>query len=641
MFIKLKDGASLELPEGSNAKDLADKLNLRGPDQALGASINGKTVDLSHPLANGDQVIIWNFDDAEGKEIYWHTAAHVLAQAILRLYPNAKPTIGPPIDNGFYYDFADLTISDADFDRIEKEMQAIVSENYLSKRESLGSKEEALKAFAHNPYKCELIKSFPDSDTLTGYRQGEFFDLCRGPHLYNLGKLKAVKVMKTAGAYWRGDSNNEMLTRIYATAYPDRKMLKEYLQQLEEAKKRDHKILGPKLDLFSLKEEAPGMPFIHPKGLIIWNQLLTYLREVLNKYNYVEIKTPTMMTRELWETSGHWSNYRENMFTSQIEDRDFAIKPMNCPGCMLYYSTTLHSYKELPLRVAEIGNVHRYEPSGSLSGLFRVRSFHQDDAHIFMKPSDIQSEIVAVLAFAEEIYATFGLNYRLELSTRPEKNTVGTDEEWAIATAGLKGALDQRGSEYRINEGDGAFYGPKIDFHIKDAINRSWQCGTIQLDMALPERFGLDYIAQDGTRQRPVMIHRAIFGSIERFLGILIEHFVGKFPLWLSPLQIRVIIVADRHAPYGEKLVRKFKEAGFHADMDDTNESVSKKVRNAQLTQINYILTVGDQEMEHETINLRTRDNVVHGEVNVDDFLSKLDKERKERSLSSPYHKEG
>jgi threonyl-tRNA synthetase len=339
MQIKLKDGASIEMPEGSNAKDLADNLNLRGPDQALGASINGKTVDLSHPLTNGDQVIIWNFNDPEGKEIYWHTAAHVLAQAILRLYPDAKPTIGPPIENGFYYDFANLTISDADFDRIEKEMQAIISENHLSKRESIDSKEEALKIFALNPYKCELINSFPSSDPLSGYRQGEFFDLCRGPHLYNLGKLKAVKVMKTAGAYWRGDSNNEMLTRIYAIAFPDRKTLKEYLQHLEEAKKRDHKLLGPKLDLFSLKEEAPGMPFIHPKGLIIWNQLLSYLREVLNKYNYVEIKTPTMMTRELWEISGHWSNYRENMFTSQIEDRDFAIKPMNCPGCMLYYGT--------------------------------------------------------------------------------------------------------------------------------------------------------------------------------------------------------------------------------------------------------------------------------------------------------------
>lgn len=637
MFITLKDQSSLELPEGSTAKDLAEKLNLKGPHQALGASINGKTVDLSHPLKNGDHVVLWNFDDPEGKEIFWHTSAHVLAQAILRLWPDAQPTIGPPIENGFYYDFANLTISDTDFERIEKEIQAILASNYASQREILSSKEEALKQFAHNPYKCELINSFEEGAPLTAYRQGEFFDLCRGPHLFNLGKIKAFKVMKTAGAYWRGDANNEMLTRIYAISFPDRKLLKDYLQQLEEAKKRDHKILGPKLDLFSLKEEAPGMPFIHPKGLIIWNQLVAYIRECLNRHSYIEIKTPTMMTRELWETSGHWSNYRQNMFTSHIEDRDFAIKPMNCPGCMLYYRSHTHSYRELPLRIAEIGNVHRFEPSGSLSGLFRVRSFHQDDAHIFMKPSDIQQEISAVLALADEIYSTFGLSYRLELSTRPEKNTIGTDEEWEIATAGLKGALDQMGKEYRINEGDGAFYGPKIDFHIRDAINRSWQCGTIQLDMALPEKFELEYTAQDGTRKRPVMIHRAIFGSIERFLGILIEHYAGRFPLWLSPSQVRILTVADRHEPYAQTLAQRFRNAGLHVEVDSAQESVSKKVRNAQLAQFNYILTVGDQEMEHQTANLRTRDNVVHGEVNIEEFIGKIEKEKQTRASVSPY----
>ncbi len=637
MLITLKDQSSLELPPGSTAKDLADKLNLKGPHEALGASINGKTVDLSHPLSDGDNVVLWGFDDPEGKEIFWHTSAHVLAQAILRLWPDAQPTIGPPIDAGFYYDFANLNISDADFERIEKEMQAIVSANYVSQREMLSSKEEALRLFASNPYKCELINSFEEGSPLTAYRQGEFFDLCRGPHLFNLGKIKALKVMKTAGAYWRGDSNNEMLTRIYAITFPDRKLLKEHLHQLEEAKKRDHKILGPKLDLFSLKEEGPGMPFIHPKGLIVWNQLVAYIRECLSRHDYIEIKTPTMMTRELWETSGHWSNYRQNMFTSQIEDRDFAIKPMNCPGCMLYYRGQTHSYRELPLRVAEIGNVHRYEPSGSLSGLFRVRSFHQDDAHIFMKPTDIQQEILAVLALADEIYSTFGLKYRLELSTRPEKNTIGTDEEWDIATAGLKGALDEMGREYRINEGDGAFYGPKIDFHIRDAINRSWQCGTIQLDMALPEKFELEYTAPDGTRKRPVMIHRAIFGSIERFFGILIEHYVGKFPLWLSPSQIRILTVADRHEPYARQLAKRFKDAGFHVDVDSAQESVSKKVRNAQLAQYNYILTIGDQEMEHQTANLRTRDNVVHGEIQIAEFIQKIDIERQQRQPLSPY----
>lgn len=637
MHIFLKEQSSIELPEGSTAKDLAEKLNLRGPHEALGANINGKTMDLSHPLQEGDRVILWNFDDPEGKEIFWHTSAHVLAQAILRIWPDAQPTIGPPIDNGFYYDFANLHISDADFERIEKEMQAIISSNYVSQRESIASKEEALRLFANNPYKCELINSFEEGSALSAYRQGEFFDLCRGPHLYNLGKIKAIKVMKTAGAYWRGDSKNEMLTRIYATSYPDRKLLKDYLQYLEEAKKRDHKIIGPKLDLFSLKEEAPGMPFIHPKGLIIWNQLLVYIRECLSRNNYVEIKTPTMMTRELWEISGHWSNYRENMFTSQIEERDFAIKPMNCPGCMLYYKGHTHSYRELPLRVAEIGNVHRYEPSGSLSGLFRVRSFHQDDAHIFMKPEDIQQEIANVLALAEEIYSTFGLSYRLELSTKPSENTIGSDEEWEIATAGLKGALDQTGREYRINEGDGAFYGPKIDFHIRDAINRSWQCGTIQLDMALPEKFELEYTSQDGTRKRPVMIHRAIFGSIERFLGILIEHYMGKFPLWLSPLQIRILTVADRHEPYAQQRAQQFKDAGFHVEVDHSNESVSKKVRNAQLAQANYILTIGDQEVENQTANLRTRDNVVHGEIQIDAFMKAIEEERKQRASNSPY----
>lgn len=637
MFVILKDQSRYELPEGSSAKDLADRLNLKGPHQAIAANINGKNCDLSHPLNDGDKVILWNFEDPEGKEVFWHTSAHVLAQAILRLWPEAKPTIGPPIENGFYYDFANLTISDADFEKIEEEMEKIVSENYLSKKESFASKEEAIKAFSNNPYKVELINSFDPNEPLSGYRQGEFFDLCRGPHLHNLGKIKALKVMKTSGAYWRGDSTKEVLTRIYAITYPDRKQLKEYLVQLEEAKKRDHKILGPKLNLFSLKEEAPGMPFIHPKGMIVWNNLLAYIRELLDKADYVEIKTPSMMIRDLWELSGHWANYRQNMFTSQIEDRDFAIKPMNCPGCMLYYKSHTHSYRELPLRVAEIGNVHRFEPSGALSGLFRVRSFHQDDAHIFMKPSDIESEILSVLNFADELYTIFGLEYHLELSTRPEKNTVGSDEEWEIATKGLKAALDASKRTYKINEGDGAFYGPKIDFHIRDAIQRTWQCGTIQLDMALPERFELEYTAQDGTRKRPVMIHRAIFGSVERFMGILIEHFSGRFPLWLSPSQVRVLTVADRHQPYADEVAAKIRKAGFHVDVDHTSESVSKKVRNAQLDQINYILTIGDQELENKTVSLRTRDNKMVGAIELASFLKTIEQEKQQRSLKSPY----
>lgn len=637
MKISLKDDASLELPDNSTAKDLAEKLNLTGPDQALAAKINGKTVDLNYPLKDGDKVILLSFEDREGKEVYWHSSAHVLAQAILRLWPNAKPTIGPPIENGFYYDFADLTISEEDFDKIEKEMKAIVSENYKSEKVVLPSKEEAIKTFATNKYKVELINSFDPKEGLSGYRQGEFFDLCRGPHIPNVGKLKALKILKTSGAYWHGDSKNEMLTRVYGITFPKKEMLAEYLHQQEEAKKRDHRLIGAKLDLFSLKEEGAGMPFIHPKGMIIWNQLTSFLRQLLQEENYIEIKTPTMLSKELWEISGHWANYRDNMFTSEIEKHEYAIKPMNCPGCMLYYKGHPHSYRELPLRIAEIGNVHRYEPSGSLSGLFRVRSFHQDDAHIFMKQSDIESEILATLNLADKIYQTFGLEYHLELSTRPEKGTVGSDEDWEIATLGLKNALDKTGRKYKINEGDGAFYGPKIDFHIRDAINRTWQCGTVQLDMALPERFELEYNADDGSKKRPVMIHRAIFGSIERFFGILIEHFVGKFPLWISPLQIRLMTVADRHIPYAKELASKFQKAGFHCDIDYTNESVSKKVRNAQLTQINYILTIGDKEMENKSINLRTRDNVVHGEVNIDEFIQTITKERNERSLISSY----
>lgn len=639
MKIQLKDREAIDLPEGSSAKDLAEKLKLTQPNQAVGVEINGINKDLSTALKEGDKVIFWNFEDPKGKEVYWHTSAHVLAQAVLRLYPNAKPTIGPPIEQGFYYDFADLTITDEDFEKIEKEMQKIVQENYVSEREEFPSKAEALKAFAGNKYKCELIESFPDTDPLTGYRQGEFFDLCRGPHLFSLGKIKALKVLKTSGAYWRGDSTKEMLCRIYAITFPERTLLKDYLHQLEESKKRDHKVLGPKLDLYSLKEEAPGMPFIHPKGMYVWNELIDFMREKLAQGGYVEIKTPSMMVKDLWELSGHWHNYRQNMFTSIVEEREFAIKPMNCPGCMLFYKTHSHSYRELPYRVAEIGNVHRFEPSGSLSGLFRVRSFHQDDAHIFMRPEDIEEEILNVLNFADNIYCPFGLTYHLELSTRPEKNTIGSDEEWEMATKGLKAALDRTNRPYKINEGDGAFYGPKIDFHIKDALNRTWQCGTIQLDMALPERFSLEYIDKDGARKRPVMIHRAIFGSMERFFGILIEHYAGKFPLWLSPSQVRILTVADRHIPYAESLKQKFFDAGIQVELDQSPESVSKKVRTAQLMQCNYIVTIGDQEMENQSINLRTRDNVVHGEMKLEPFLEAILEEKASRSLTSPFSK--
>ncbi len=629
----------IELPEGSSAKDLAEKLNLRGPDQSLAAKINGVMRDLSTLLKNGDEVELIHFEDPQGKEIYWHTSAHVLAQAILRLFPNAKPTIGPPIEQGFYYDFANLMVSDEDFEKIEKEAQKIIDENYRPERNVLKGKKEALEKFKDNPYKRELIEGFKDGEEISAYSQGEFFDLCRGPHLPNLGKIKAFKILKTSGAYWKGDSNREMLTRIYAISFPDRKLLKEYLHFLEEAKKRDHKIIGPKLDLFSLKEEGPGMPFIHPKGMIIWNRLIGFLRQLHDKASYVEIKTPQILSQTLWETSGHWFHYRENMYTFSIEERHYAIKPMNCPGCMLYYKSQAHSYRELPLRVAEIGHVHRHEASGALSGLFRVRSFHQDDAHLFMRPSDIKHEIMSVIGLVDEIYSTFGLPYRLELSTRPEKS-IGSDHDWEIAIAGLKDALDAWGQPYRINEGDGAFYGPKIDIHIKDTLGRSWQCGTIQLDMALPEKFQLEYMDSDGQLKRPVMIHRALFGSIERFMGILIEHFAGKFPLWISPRQVCVITVADRHQEYAHQIASEIKKAGFLCDVDDTSESVNKKIRNAQLLQYNYMLTVGDKEFEKRTINLRTRDNIVHGELELKDFISTIEKESATKSLTSAYAKE-
>ncbi len=636
MKIKVKD-KHIELPDGISAKEAAEKLHLTAPDQAVAVSINGKPKDLTTILQDGDEVRFWNFDDPEGREVFWHTSAHVLAQAILRLWPNAQPTIGPPLEQGFYYDFGNLTISDQDFAKIEEQVETIIAENHKTERSEFANKEEAKTAFAHNPYKRELIDSFEETP-ISAYRQGEFIDLCRGPHMAALGKIKAFKILKTSGAYWRGDSNREMLTRIYGISFPDKKRMKDYILFLEEAKKRDHKTLGAALDLFSFKEEAPGMPFIHPRGLIIWNRLLDFLRDTLKEGGYVEIKTPSMMSKELWERSGHWFHYRENMYTSQVEDREYAIKPMNCPGCMLYFKSATHSYRELPLRVAEIGHVHRFEASGALNGLFRVRSFHQDDAHMFMRPDQIRDEINHILQLADMIYMTFGLSYKLELSTRPEKGkTIGSDEEWDNATNGLKGALDDWGHSYRVNEGDGAFYGPKIDIHIRDALGRHWQCGTVQLDMALPQKFELEYVDNDGSHKRPVMLHRALFGSIERFFGILVEHFGGKFPFWLSPYQIRILTVADRHIPYAEELAKKFKAKGFVCDIDDSNESVGKKVRTAQLLKTNYMLTIGDKEIENKTAALRTRDNVVHGEIDISDFLAKVEKERDTRALMSPY----
>lgn len=625
-----------EFPESLSAKELAEKLHLTAPEQAVAVSINGTLKDFTAQVQDGDEVQFWNFTDPIGKEVFWHSSAHVLAQAILRLWPTAQPTIGPPIENGFYYDFGNLPISDEDFEKIEKEIEVVLSENHKPERIDLKDVEEAKKLFVHNPYKCELIDSAEGA--LSAYKQGEFVDLCRGPHMANLNKIKAFKLLKTSGAYWRGDSKREMLTRIYGISFPDRKKLKDYLQMLEEAKKRDHKVLGLALDLFSFKEEAPGMPFIHPHGLIIWNRLLDFLRGCLTEGGYIEIKTPTMMSKELWERSGHWFHYKENMYTSSVEDREFAIKPMNCPGCMLYYKTCQHSYRELPMRVAEIGHVHRFEASGALNGLFRVRSFHQDDAHLFMRPDQIRDEINHILRMADKIYMTFGLSYSLELSTRPEKSkTIGSDEEWEVATNGLKGALDDWGHSYRINEGDGAFYGPKIDIHISDALSRRWQLGTVQLDMSLPQKFELEYIDSDGGHKRPVMLHRALFGSIERFFGILVEHFAGKFPFWISPYQVKILTVLDKHIPYAQELAKKVREANILCEIDETNEKIGKKVRDAQLMKYNYMFIIGDKEVANNKVSLRTRDGIEHGEVDISDFLAKVDKERATKALMSPY----
>ncbi|MBN2479781.1 MAG: threonine--tRNA ligase [Parachlamydiales bacterium] len=635
MFVYVED-KKVEIEKDSNGLTLAEKLKLTSPKDAIAMTVNDTTLDLHHILKDGDKVKFLSFDSKEGQSIFWHSSAHVLAQAVMRLYPDASPTIGPSIENGFYYDFANLKITEEDLDKIEKEAKKIIAESLKPIRQEFGSKKEAIDAFKNNPYKTALINEFEDG-VISAYKQGEFIDLCRGPHLPILSKIKAFKVTKTSGAYWKGDSKNEMLTRIYGISFPDKQMLQNYLTFLEEAKKRDHKMLGQKLNLFALKEEAPGMPFIFPKGLYIWNNLLEFLNMCLKEKDYIEIKTPIILTKELWERSGHWFYYKENMYITSIEDREFAIKPMNCPGCMLYYSSNVHSYKEFPLKVSEIGLVHRHEFSGALNGLFRVRSFHQDDAHVFMTPNQIKDQILELLDLAEKIYMTFGLSYKLELSTRPEKS-MGTDQDWEIATKGLKGALDDYGKSYKINEGDGAFYGPKIDLHIQDALKRDWQCGTIQLDMSLPEKFDLKYVDMDGSHKRPIMIHRALFGSIERFFGVLIEHFAGNFPLWLSPRAIRIIPVADRHNEYAHKIKNEIIEkTNLPVDVDDSNESVSKKIRNAQLLKINYMLTVGDQEMENNTINLRTRDNVRRGELKISEFLEKVILEKIKKALLSPF----
>ena len=629
VIVTFPDGSTREYKAGATGTDIAKSLSKELAEQAVAMKLDDSVVDLDTPIAEDSRVQILTPKDPEGMEVFRHSTAHLMAHAITELYPYAKLTIGPVVEEGFYYDIDHEPFKPEDLKKIEKKMYDIMKQKRPIERDEI-SKKDALELFKDNKYKIELIKEL-EGETVTVYRQGSFVDLCRGPHVPNTGMLKAFKLTKIAGAYWRADAKNKQLQRIYGISFPTKEKLKEYIKMREEAEKRDHRKLGKKLELFSFHEEAPGMAFFSPKGMVIWNELVTFWREEHRKAGYVETKTPILMNRLLWEKSGHWENYRENMYTTTIDEMEYSIKPMNCPGGMLMYNEKIHSYRELPLRIGEIGLVHRHELSGVLSGLFRVRSFHQDDAHIFMTEKQITKEVLGVLNLCERFYSLFGLEFHMELSTRPDKS-IGTDEQWEKATEGLRSALEETGREYKVNEGDGAFYGPKIDLHIKDTIGRTWQCGTIQLDMSLPERFDLTYEGEDGKKHRPAMIHRVIYGSLERFIGILIEHYEGKFPLWLSPVQVRILSVADRHNEYAEYLRKKFFDAGVRVELDDRAESIPKKVREAQMQKINYILVVGDNEQKNETVNVRTRDNVVHGEKKPDDFLKAIMEEIKEKS---------
>jgi threonyl-tRNA synthetase len=626
--LEFPDKSIKEYEEGITGLDLAKEISEGLGRAALAIKINNKLTEVTTPITTSGTFQIITFKDPEGVEVFRHSTAHLLAHAIVELFPFAKLTIGPVVEEGFYYDIDHKPFTPEDLKKIEAKMKELASEKIPIIREEI-SKEKALEICKDNEFKIEMINELEEG-TITIYKQGNFIDLCRGPHVPHTGYIKSFKLTKLAGAYWRGDAKNKQLQRIYGISFPDKKELRTYLHRIEEAKKRDHRILGKRLGLFSFHEEGPGLPFFKNNGMAIWHELITYWKDIHNKWDYEEIKTPIMLSKELWEKSGHWTNYKDNMYTTKIDDQEFAIKPMNCPGGMLEYKETIHSYRELPLRCGEIGLVHRHELSGALSGLFRVRCFHQDDAHIFMTEDQIKDEILGVLKVAEEMYAKFGLDFHLELSTKPEK-AIGTKEAWEISTNGLKAALEECGKDYVINEGDGAFYGPKIDLHIKDAIGRTWQCGTIQLDMNLPERFDLTYEGADGNKHRPVMIHRVIYGSMERFFGILVEHYAGKFPTWLSPIQARILPIADRHVDYAKKIALEMKASGIRAKVDDRAESTNKKVREAQLDFIPYILVVGDKEQENNSVNIRTRDNVVHGEKPVTEFIKTTIEEIKER----------
>ncbi|PRR75744.1 threonine--tRNA ligase [Neomoorella humiferrea] len=625
MQVILPDSSVREYAAGTTALDVARDISPKLAREALAARVNGEVWDLTRPLPEECRLEILTFADEGGRLAYRHTAAHVLAQAVKHLFPGTRLGIGPAITDGFYYDFdSEHKFTPDDLNAIEAEMAKIIKEDLPLERQEI-SREEALELFRrlNEPYKIELINDLPEGVPISTYRQGDFIDLCAGPHLPSTGYLKAVKLTSLAGAYWRGNEANPMLQRIYGTAFPKAKDLEEYLHRLEEAKKRDHRRLGAMLGLFSLQEEGPGFPFFHPKGMIIRNELEQFWREEHRKAGYLEIRTPIILNRSLWEQSGHWDHYRENMYFTKIDEADYAIKPMNCPGAILVYKSEQHSYRDLPLRLAELGLVHRHEKSGVLHGLMRVRAFTQDDAHIFMLPHQITAEIQGVIDLVDRFYSLFGFKYHVELSTRPD-NAMGSDEIWETATSALRQALEARGMAYVVNEGDGAFYGPKIDFHLEDSLGRTWQCGTIQLDFLMPEKFDLHYIGEDGQKHRPVMIHRVVFGSIERFIGILIEHYGGAFPVWLAPVQVRVLPITDRHNEYAYKVKEELVRAGIRADVNDRNDKIGYKIRTAQLEQIPYMLVVGDKEAAEGTVSVRERRAGDTGSVPLRTFIDRV-----------------
>lgn len=634
MKITLKDGVVKEYDSGITVADIAKDISMGLYRNACACTINGKVADLRTAVTEDSTVSILTFDDEDGKKAFNHTASHIMAQAVKRLYPDVKLTIGPAIKDGFYYDFdTETPFGPEDLQAIETEMKKIVKEGLVLEKFELPVDEAvSLMKEKEEPYKIELIEEHAEKgEAISFYKQGEFTELCAGPHLMSVSPVKAFKLTNCTGAYWRGDAKNKMLCRVYGTAFPKASMLDEHLKMLEEAKKRDHRKLGKELELFTIMEEGPGFPFFLPKGMVLKNLLIDYWREIHRKAGYYEIQTPIILSRKLWERSGHWDHYKENMYTTVIDDEDFAIKPMNCPGGILVYKSKMRSYKDLPLRMGELGIVHRHELSGALHGLMRVRCFTQDDAHIFMTREQIKDEIKGVVRLIDDAYNTFGFKYHIELSTKPE-NSMGSDEDWDIATDALKAAITELGYDFEINEGDGAFYGPKLDFHLTDCIGRTWQCGTIQLDFQLPERFELEYTGADGAKHRPIMIHRVVFGSIERFIGILTEHYAGAFPTWLAPVQVKLLPIADRHIDYVSQLQEKLEEAGIRCELDDRSEKIGFKIRSAQLEKIPYMLVVGDKDIEAETVAVRSRKNGDEGASTIDEFIERIQKEVAEKA---------